>query len=147
MTESILSHLQPLPSKTTPSPPNPSISASVPSLPPLPPELIHQIIAQLDPFSNPPLQCNLLIAPKYWRQALQTGTLLPWLSDLDPKIVAKKEASLPAGEEWNWELLVRQLAQSDLYEPRKVLEDLPLGLRNRRRIWRLVGDIMATGVA
>ena len=56
----------------------------------------------------------------------------------------RKEAELRGGDEWNWELLVRQLAQGNLYEPGKVLKDLPLGLRNRRRIWRLVGDIMAT---
>ena len=56
----------------------------------------------------------------------------------------RKEAELRGGDEWNWELLVRQLAQITLYEPGQVLKDLPLGLRNRRRIWRLVGDIMAT---
>ena len=72
------------------------------------------------------------------------GVILPWLWDLDLRAVMRKEAELRGGDEWNWELLVRQLAQGDIYEPRKVLEDLPLGLRNRRRIWRLVGDIMAT---
>ena len=145
MTESILSHLTPIPKEMQHSPLISSSEAPPLSLPPLPPEMIYQIMEHLHPFSNPPLSCNFLISPSYWRQALINGVILPWLWDLDLRVVMRKEAELQGGDEWNWELLVRQLAQGDLYEPRKVLEDLPLGLRNRRRIWRLVGDILATG--
>lgn len=72
------------------------------------------------------------------------GVLLPWLLDLDLPAFMRNEVELRAGDEWNWELLMRQLAQDNLQEPRKVLEDLPFALKNRRRIWRLVADIMAT---
>lgn len=147
MTELVLSRLQLLPKGLQHLSINSSSQEAPPSLPSLPPEIIHSIIEQLNPFSDPPLACHFLILPSHWRQALLDGTLLPWLSDLDPRIVMRKQAELQEGDEWNWELLVRQLAQGNLYEPRKVLEDLPLGLRNRRRIWRLVGDIMATEVA
>lgn len=147
MTELILSHLQLLPKGLQHFSITSSSQKAPPSLPPLPPEIIHCIIEQLKPFSDPPLACQFVIFPSHWRQALLDGTLLPWLSDLDQRIVMRKEAELQEGDEWNWKLLVRQLAQDNLYEPRKVLEDLPLGLRNRRRIWRLVSDIMATEVA
>ena len=69
------------------------------------------------------------------------GSVLPWLSNLDAEAVREKEES--SSTVWNWELLVRQLAQSTIHEPGKVLENLPMGLRNRRRIWRLVEDILA----
>ena len=72
------------------------------------------------------------------------GALIPWLWDLEAQAVMKKESELQGDDEWNWELLARQLAQVNIHEPRKVLKDLPMGLRNRRRIWRLVGDIMDT---
>lgn len=41
---------------------------------------------------------------------------------------------------WDWELLVRQLAQLDAFEPGGVMESAPWALRNRRRIWRLLDD-------
>lgn len=96
---------------------------------------------------DPPLECNYLMDQSYWRLALTSGIVLPWLKDLDLLIVSRKEASLYAGQEWNWELLVRQLAQTDVYKPKTILEDLPLGLRNRRRIWTLVEDILATKIS
>jgi hypothetical protein len=41
---------------------------------------------------------------------------------------------------WDWELLVRQLTETDIFEPGKLMDHALLGLRNRRRIWRLVDE-------
>lgn len=94
---------------------------------------------------NLSLECTSQSSPGAWREAL-AGGYLSWLWDLEPDVLLRKEASKPLRQEWNWELLVRQLAQVDLHEPRAVLEDLPMGLRNRRRIWRLVEDVCSDDV-
>lgn len=73
--------------------------------------------------------------PDIWRKALADG-YLPWLWDLEWSIIARKEASKPPEHLWDWGQLVRQLAQIHLHEPKAVFEDLPMGLRNRRRIDR-----------
>lgn len=41
---------------------------------------------------------------------------------------------------WNWELLARQLSQIVIHDPYDKTLDLPLGLRNRRRIWRILEE-------
>ena len=112
----------------------------------LPAEVVANIFEHFYPFVDPPLECSYLFAPAHWREAIvkrYTG-ILPWLWGLDPSTVAAKEASKPAGKEWDWELLARQLAQVDICEPGKVLPNLPLGLRNRRRMWRLADDVLVT---
>lgn len=95
--------------------------------------------------TNLSLECTAQSSPDVWRESLVRDHF-PWLWDIEPDAVARKEASKPPGQEWNWELLVRQLAQVTLHEPRAVLGDLPIGLRNRRRIWRLVEDILSEQV-
>lgn len=42
---------------------------------------------------------------------------------------------------WDWELLVRQWAQKDVFEPGTYRQDLHLALRNRRRIWRILEEM------
>ena len=107
-------------------------------------------VSATEAFSLPPaskldLECKFDHHPHIWRQALSEG-YLPWLWDLDPAAIAQKEASKPHGQEWNWELFVRQLAQINLYEPRAILVDLPMGLRNRRRIWRIIMNMLSEEV-
>ena len=122
ITTVILSHLLPVsPTKIVAS------SSKAPELPPA---------EQLD------LECQFDYHPNIWRQGLLTG-YLPWLWDLEPAAISHKEASKPHDQEWNWELLVRQLAQVNLHEPKAILVDVPLGLRNRRRIWRIVEDMLS----
>lgn len=87
----------------------------------------------------------LHISPDTWRNALIDSDL-PWLWDLEWSLIARKEASPPPGHLWNWKQLIRQLAQVDLHEPKAVFEDLPMGLRNRRRIWRIVDDMLSQDV-
>ena len=108
--------------------------------------------AEFDPSSTKPfqlpqpcdlsLECTATTPSSTWRRFPASGCL-PWLWDLKLGTIAQKEASKPLGRNWNWELLVRQLAQVNLHEPKAVLEDIPNGLRNRRRIWRLVQDILS----
>lgn len=126
MTKSVLSQLQTVP------------TAELHSLSPEPPTLSR--------ISDLPMECAFQISPSAWCEALREGCL-SWLWDLDPDAVAQKEVAKPPEQEWNWELHVRQLAQVNLHEPRAVLEALPMGLRNRRRIWRLVEDILSEEVA
>ncbi|KAL2045158.1 hypothetical protein N7G274_002239 [Stereocaulon virgatum] len=111
----------------------------------LPPELITSILRQLHPFLNPPKQCTYLISPTYWLQALLDKSLLPWLWDLDVEAITRKQDSAISGQQWDWELLLRQLAQNDDYEQEPVswaMDEIPLSLRNRRRIWDSVSTIL-----
>jgi hypothetical protein len=74
--------------------------------------------------------------------------ILPWLWDLDISAlqscpVASDAVDVPtfeAEEVWDWEHLVRTLAQVEVFEPGQPLEHAPLRLRNRRRIWRLLEE-------
>ena len=96
---------------------------------------------ELPPAVELSVECQFDFHPGFWRQALSTG-YLRWLWDLEPAAISDKEASKPHDREWNWELLGRQLAQVNLHEPKAILVDIPMGLRNRRRIWRIVEDML-----
>jgi hypothetical protein len=67
---------------------------------------------------------------------------LPWLWDLDRAILLTRQWWTTYDDEsaWDWELLVRQLAQVEVFEKGNLMASAPLGLRNRRRIWRLVDE-------
>ena len=145
LTEGVLAHLQYLP------PSMPSMLKAFPSgglahcLPQLPPELITSIMQQLRPLSNPPKECTFLVSPTYWLQVLLEDSLLPWLWDLDAEAIMGKQDSRSPGQQWDWELLLRQLGQTDDYKQERVtwaMSEMPLGLRNKRRIWGLVSDIL-----
>ena len=121
-------------------------------LPSMPPEIISSIMRHLYPFSSPPRECTYLVPPSYWLQALKDQSILPWLWDLDPTALTEKESSKPEGRLWDWELLVRQLAQEDTYSeysgysrirpPLWAVEGLHPSLRNRRRVWDLALDMV-----
>jgi hypothetical protein len=96
-----------------------------------------------------PLPPSRRLLPSIWRSILLST---PWLWDLDADAVKTWEANgaLGSGWEWDWELLVRQLTETAkgdgaghvlLYD--QTMPSLPPGLRNRRRIWQLVGDMQA----
>ena len=135
MTEKLLSHLKSIHETGSPASLEGKGEAKVPDL--------TSIMEQLDWFHEPSLQCRFLDTPAEWLQALLQPALLPWLWDLDYEMLRMKERSKAKGREWNWELFVRQLAQPGIFEAGAVVKDLPLGLRNRRRIWRLVDDLLS----
>lgn len=126
------------------------------------------ILKHLRGLEDPPLACNRLLRPFLWRRALLTQDIFPWLWDIKRPVQAghnlgKEESQDPnhevegleifeyttyelPDEKWDWELLVRQWAQKDIFEPGNYRQDVHLALRNRRRIWRIleemrVGDV------
>ena len=102
---------------------------------PLPPEIVNDII-QLVPFLGSEPQEGAQRGPQiYWRLIFVDGRLLPFLWDLKLCQALQSEGD---DISWNYELLVRQLAQVEYFESGK---NVPPGLRNRRRIWRLVEEM------
>ncbi|KAL9608030.1 MAG: hypothetical protein Q9167_007109 [Letrouitia subvulpina] len=133
------------------------------------PNLTATLLNNLRPVPDPPVSPKressfsrnreLSPEPSYIRPANSwKGDLLSigWLWDLDAELILAKDGLATDAEvapketqdsrgAWDWELLMRQLSQPEILEPGKVLVDLPLGLRNRRRVWILVEDILSGG--
>jgi hypothetical protein len=106
----------------------------------MPVEILELIIEQLQLFVNPSPECSRAFPPSMWRTALFTGGLLPWLWGLDLGVLAIECAGYEVANAWDWELLVMQLAQVRVFEEGGLMADAPLGLRKRRRIWRLIDE-------
>ncbi|KAF5861574.1 hypothetical protein ETB97_012824 [Aspergillus alliaceus] len=142
LTQEILSYLQPLP------PSSQGQSGLSRKLEALPTELQDMIYKSLHPFINPEQTCTRSLPPRLWRDLLFNRQILPWLWDLDISAlqscpVASDSVDVPTFEAegvWDWERLVRTLAQVRVFEPGQPLEHAPLRLRNRRRVWRLLEE-------
>ncbi|KAE8395808.1 hypothetical protein BDV23DRAFT_144852 [Aspergillus alliaceus] len=142
LTQEILSYLQPLP------PSSQGQSGLSLKLEALPTELQDMIYKSLHPFINPEQTCTRSLPPRLWRDLLFNRQILPWLWDLDISAlqscpVASDSVDVPTFEAegvWDWERLVRTLAQVRVFEPGQPLEHAPLRLRNRRRVWRLLEE-------
>ncbi|KAF5860094.1 hypothetical protein ETB97_002055 [Aspergillus alliaceus] len=136
------SHLQPLPR------PLQGQTGLFPALTTLPTELQGMIYNNLHPFVNPELTPNRSLPPGLWRDMLFNRQILPWLWDLDISVIQSHPPTsdtddvltYEAEDVWDWELLVRTLAQVEVLEPGNPLQHVPLRLRNRRRIWRLLEE-------
>ncbi|CAH0057754.1 unnamed protein product [Clonostachys solani] len=72
----------------------------------------------------------------WWFNKFITKKELPWMWDLDEDVVSEKQHT----GDWNWELLVKKLSLTDISRPEDETLRLPLGLRNRRRIWKCIED-------
>ena len=59
-----------------------------------------------------------------------------WLWDLDTGSIRAKQTS----GRWDWESLLRSLSQPDLHMPSNESLHIPLSLRNRQRIWRILEE-------
>jgi hypothetical protein len=92
---------------------------------------------------NADLNCDYALSKDWWCEALVNKEMFPWLWDLDVSVVREKQR---AGH-WNWELLARQLSQTKIHEPGDTSLRLPLPLRNRRRIWRLLEEARVDDVS
>ena len=147
MTETILAQLELEAPATSEHQPSPQMALLASQLNNLPPELLKLIVHHIRPVHDLPLQCTAVLPPASWLEALLKDKLLPWLWDLDVRAVLDKEASKPVGREWKWEGLVRKLSQTALHKPRMIIDNLPFGLRNRRRIWRIVEEMYVGDVA
>lgn len=87
-------------------------------------------------FQDLDLNCDYEHNPSWWCSSILSKRALPWLWDLDVNVVRTKEQE----GNWNWELLVRKLTQLEIHEPGDTSLELPLQLKNRRRIWRLLEE-------
>ena len=108
-----------------------------------------------DPFDIPNLTSSLLenLTPappptptdnrSWYISALHNGHLLPWLFDLDVTQILEKEAS----GHWDWKGLIQRLMIPSIHEYDNTSLNLPLGLRNRRRIWRMLEEARVHDVA
>ncbi len=133
----VLSCLQAYPQECTrnATPAHTSLAAQLKSLPT---ELFDYIIDLMGPIENLPVQCTRLIEPVYW-QRLLCAEFLPYLWDLDISVIQY----CLSDEKWDYELLVRQLAQEGIWDyfKRNDPGKYDHGLWNRRRIWRLVEEM------
>ena len=120
---------------------SPSPKSSTSDVNNLPPEIINLVFEQLSPLEDTALECTRLAHSSLWRQALTEGHLIPWLWDLKDAFEHMELANADGDREWDWELLARQLAHREAFEPGGPMEGAPPGLRNRRRIWRLVEEM------
>lgn len=104
------------------------------------PQELQDSISQHDTWpmaDNCTLEPTRYADPESWMLGLASGKAIPWLEDLDQGICAAKHREKPdGGGEWDWELLVRRLAQTNVFERGQPMHSAPKGLRNRRRIWR-----------
>lgn len=73
---------------------------------------------------------------EWWCEALTDKKRLPWLWDIDIALIQEKQRS----GTWDWELLVQQLSEPAIHEPSDTTLTLPVGLRNRRRIWHCIEE-------
>lgn len=122
----------------------------------LPQELLNVIEAHLSSsFIDPDPEPSQILPQSWWREVLVNKILLPWLWDLDVGMIRKKE-SQPRKNwfgapgtwvEWDWESLVRKLAQTNFYKDIGIHtagEGAALALKNRRRIFLIMDDLART---
>lgn len=91
----------------------------------------------------------------YWEQALLS---IPFLWDLEIRLIDEKTSQHRTNTEWNWEKMARQIMsrvemvdETDYDNPHtwsyaKVGLDVPSGLHNRRRIWQIIEDMYPNDV-
>ncbi|KAE8380574.1 hypothetical protein BDV26DRAFT_279480 [Aspergillus bertholletiae] len=99
----------------------------------LPNELQDMFYNNLHPFVNPMQICDRSLPSWMWRDMLFNQQDYPAISNTDDDV-----PTYGAEGVWNWERLVRTLAQVEVFEPGNPLQHAPLRLRNRRRIWRIL---------
>ena len=78
----------------------------------------------------------------FWYKHLTSDVAsIPWLWDLDPGLCAQKYGECP-GPTWDWKSLIQTLMEENVFEPGgEMHENVPLGLRNRRRIWKIMHEM------
>ncbi|MCJ1237543.1 hypothetical protein MMC14_005529 [Varicellaria rhodocarpa] len=117
----------------------------------LPPELFNTITTLLHPFRNPSLTPSRVLPPIWWREALIAGTFTPWLWDLNAEACRRYDEDDGEDEQSEDDQKRSDAAvndESDVEKPASLIDaKVPLGLRNRRRIWGTVEEIFRFGAA
>jgi len=126
----------------------------------LPVEILHQILSYL-PLAlllrfrriSKYLTSRLCLDQHFWLRGMVSGTLIPHLWDLDQKECSKtnrENLSKRAVEgsvndsQWDWEGLIKLLTSTNsIMEARDIYGTLPIGFRNRCRIWKIIEEAMA----
>ncbi|KAL8723153.1 MAG: hypothetical protein Q9225_000494 [Loekoesia sp. 1 TL-2023] len=105
------------------------------SIPNLKPALLSHLstISTPNPPASPSTQAQ---CPKPYPHILFQHPLLPWIWDFNDETVTAEQ------QNYRWDLLIRHISSLEIIEPGKVIEGLPLGFRNQRRIWALVEDLL-----
>jgi hypothetical protein len=100
-------------------------------------------LQRVNNLQNAELICDYTHDQDWWCEALVNKEMFPWLWDIDTHVIRERQQT----GHWNRELLARQLSQTKIHEPRDITLELPLQLRNRRRIWRLLEEGRVDDVA
>ncbi|THV66138.1 hypothetical protein D6D29_10434, partial [Aureobasidium pullulans] len=109
------------------------------------PDLTESILSNLQPIKQPlnnELQSDMQ-SQDLWCDALAQTDRLPWLWDLNVEMIRSRQRM----GQWDWKELVTKLRRSDIHRPVDVSLQLPLSLRNRRRIWRILEVARVNDVA
>ncbi|KAI1496001.1 hypothetical protein F5X99DRAFT_414534 [Biscogniauxia marginata] len=143
----ILNNLQSMKGKETK--PTPKLAECRERIKQMPQEIHDRIIEAIEPFEDglgkKCLEPTRILPSTWWKEKLMSGQLIPWLGDFNNTEVIRfrqRQNMSPSEvfdeDNWDWELLCRQLAQPDVLEEGGVLHDVSLHLWNRHRIWKLL---------
>ncbi|KAI1638796.1 hypothetical protein F4809DRAFT_234080 [Biscogniauxia mediterranea] len=137
--EVVCANLQPL--DTTDLCPSPELIECWARIEQLPLEIGELILEAIEPFEDgftrDCLKPTRVIHSNWWREKLMSGSLIPWLFDLDDLWVDSYSKRC-GHQDWDWELLCRQLAQPDVFEAGGILDGAADNLWNRHRIWKVL---------
>ncbi|KAI9810588.1 MAG: hypothetical protein M1826_003510 [Phylliscum demangeonii] len=154
LTTYILAHLLPVTEKEEDDDDAAAAAAasSRPSPPPsplerLPIELLNHMTSYL-PFADTLVLSRTstglhraLLTQTWWRQALVAGDAVGYLWDLDPAACRAKEADAAAADQrWDWRALARQFVTQSYFDE-YTHGAAPRGLKNRKRIWKILVDV------
>lgn len=119
----------------------------------LPPELLALVMTSLPLTSVLRLRscCRVLairipLHQRFWYSQLLAGCLVGYLWDLDLAQCRHKAGSLiHQGQPivgWDWARFVKKLMPYETFEKDGDMAQAPAGLRNRRRIWRIIHELL-----
>ncbi|KAI1487978.1 hypothetical protein F5X96DRAFT_647479 [Biscogniauxia mediterranea] len=135
----VCANLQPL--DTTNLCPSPKLIECWARIEQLPREIGERILEAIEPFEDGLTRDFLtptrIIPSNWWREKLMSGSLIPWLFDLDDLCIDSYSERC-GHQDWDWELLCRQLAQPDVFEAGGILHGAADNLWNRHRIWKVL---------
>ncbi|KAI1808638.1 hypothetical protein F4811DRAFT_500153 [Daldinia bambusicola] len=149
LTSTVLDNLQSLPPAR---PATPQVITFHKAFIALPNELQVLIQSYLVSENGLPSLCNGLLPQWMWREMLLGGVTIPFLYDINVTVVKEfytEWRSVHGDQEPNWELLVRKLSQVAwrMWDVEGSALKIPTGLRNRTRIWKLVGEMYVNDLA
>jgi len=118
------------------------IASHLPLQPVLSLRLVSKTLASRLPLDEP-----------FWFQRLLSGSLVPYVWDLDSQdCYAKQGLGTLSGQaresandsQWDWKSIAKRLLKPNAaLMADENMADAPIGLRNRCRIWRMVEEAMA----